>query len=153
MRLFNRVPAEIRAAVVPPDRVLTYAPGADGYVTVTDRALYLGRLRLPWCQVDRGVWDEDGLTVVTTGGREHRVPLPDPGRIPEAVRERVVSSILVSQYVPLDARGGVRLVARRGEDGETVWSLGFDEGLDGNDPGLRALAEQALEGARRSFGV
>ncbi|GAA3131796.1 hypothetical protein GCM10010466_23000 [Planomonospora alba] len=153
MRLFNRTPAEVRAAVVPPDRVLTYAHGPDGHVIATDRALYLGRLRLPWFRVDRGVWDEEGLTVVTTDGQEHRVPLPEPGRIPEAVRERVISSILVSQYVPLDARGGVRLVARRAEDGEVVWQLGFDAGLDGDDPGLRALAEQALEGARRSFGI
>jgi hypothetical protein len=153
MRLFNRAPAEVRAAVVPPDRVLTHARGPEGYVIATDRALYLGKTRLPWSRIDRGVWDEEGLRVVTTDGREHRAPLPEPGRIPEAVRERVVSSILVSQYVPLDARGGVRLVARRGEDGEVVWDLGFDAGLDGSDPGLRALAEQALEGARRSFGI
>ncbi|GGS48271.1 hypothetical protein GCM10010156_03810 [Planobispora rosea] len=153
MKLFNRTPAEVRAAVDPADRVLTYARGPDGYVIATDHALYLGGTRLPWFQVDRGVWDEEGLTVVTTAGLTHRALLPEPGRVPEAVRERVTASILVSQYVPLDVRGGVRLVARRAEDDRTVWEFVFDEGLDSTDPGLRALAEQALEGVRRSFGV
>ncbi|MBG0829008.1 hypothetical protein HS041_14630 [Planomonospora sp. ID67723] len=153
MRLFNRTPPEVRAAVEAADRVLTYAQGPDGYVVVTDRALYLGGTRLAWFTVDRGVWDEEGLTVVTTDGREHRARLPEPGRVPEAVRERVVASIVVSQYVPLDVRGGVRLVARKAEDDRMVWEFAFDAGLDPQDPGLRALAEQALEGVRRSFGV
>ena len=70
MKLFSRMPAEVRAAVVPGDRVLTYAEGPGGHVIATDRALYLGGARLPWFQVDRGVWDEEGLTVVTTDGRD-----------------------------------------------------------------------------------
>ncbi|MER5421748.1 hypothetical protein [Streptosporangium roseum] len=153
MKLFNRMPAEVRAAVVPPDRVLTYAEGPDGHVIATDRALYLGGTRLPWFQVDRGVWDEEGLTVVTTDGEAHRALLPEPGRIPEAVRERVTASIVVNQYAPLDARGGVRLVARRTDDDRMIWEFVFDSGMDPADPGLRALAEQALEETRRSFGV
>ncbi|GAA2870337.1 hypothetical protein GCM10010517_30530 [Streptosporangium fragile] len=153
MKLFNRMPAEVRAAVDPADRVLTYAEGPDGYVIAADRALYLGGTRMPWFQVDRGSWDEEGLTVVTTDGRSHRARLPEPGRVPEAVRERVTASIVVNQYVPLDARGGVRLVARRAEADRLVWEFVFDAGLDSDDPGLRALAEQALEETRRSFGV
>ncbi|MEU4836297.1 hypothetical protein [Streptosporangium sp. NPDC023615] len=153
MRLFNRMPAEVRAAVVPGDRVLTYAEGPGGHVIATDRALYLGGARLPWFQVDRGMWDEEGLTVVTTDGRSHRALLPEPGRIPETVRERVTASIVVNQYVPLDARGGVRLVARKADADRLVWEFVFDAGLDPEDPGLRALAEQALEETRRSFGV
>ncbi|GIH92219.1 hypothetical protein ACFFMN_18350 [Planobispora siamensis] len=153
MRLFNRTPAEVRAAVDPADRVLAHAEGPDGRVIATDRALYLSGTRLPWYQVDRGVWDEEGLTVLTTDGREHRARLPEPGRVPEVVRERVVASIVVSQYVPLDVRGGVRLVARRAEDDRMIWEFVFDAGLDPQDPGLRALAEQALEGVRRSFGI
>lgn len=153
MKLFNRMPSEVRTAVAPADRVLTYAEGAGGYVIATDRALYLGGMRLPWFQVERGVWDEEGLTVVTTEGESHRAPLPEPGRIPEAVRERVTASIVVNHYVPLDARGGVRLVARKTDDDRMVWRFVFDPDLDPADPGLRALAEQALEETRRSFGV
>ncbi|MFD0887796.1 hypothetical protein ACFQ08_24915 [Streptosporangium algeriense] len=153
MKLFNRTPAGVRAAVAPTDRVLTYAEGPGGYVVATDKALYLGETRLPWFRIDRGVWDEEGLTVVTTEGRTFRAPLPEPGRVPEAVRERVMASIVVSQYAPLDARGGVRLVARRTDDDQVLWEFVFDAGMDPQDPGLRALAEQALEETRRSFGV
>ncbi|WP_433375743.1 hypothetical protein [Streptosporangium sp. CA-115845] len=153
MKLFRRLPAEIRGTVDPGDRVLTYAEGPGGYVIAADRALYLGGERLPWFQVDRGAWDEEGLTVVTTDGRSYRALLPEPGRIPEAVRERVTASIVVNHYVPLDARGGVRLVARRADADRLVWEFVFDAGLDPDDAGLRALAEQALEETRRSFGV
>lgn len=153
MKLFNRMPSEVRAAAVPGDRVLTYAEGPDGYVIAADKALYLGGERVPWFQVDRGVWDEEGLTVTTTDGRSHRALLPEPGRVPEAVRERVIASIVVNHYVPLDARGGVRLVARRADADRLIWEFVFDPGLDPDDPGLRALAEQALEETRRSFGV
>ncbi|MFJ2031108.1 hypothetical protein [Streptosporangium sp. NPDC087985] len=153
MKLFNRVPAKVRTVVAPTDRVLTYAEGPDGYVIATDRALYLGGTRLPWFQVDRGVWDEKGLTVVTTAGESYHALLPEPGRIPEAVRERVTASIVVNQYVPLDVRGGVRLVARKTDDDRMIWEFVFDAELDPADPGLRALAEQALEETRRSFGI
>ncbi|GAA5045045.1 hypothetical protein HNP84_002713 [Thermocatellispora tengchongensis] len=138
------------------DRALTYAKAAGGgHVVVTDNALYLDDgTRLPWHTIDRGLWDEDGITVITTDGGRHRALLPDPGRVPEAVRERVTSSIVVNQHVPLPGRGGVRLVARRvpGQP-ELLWEFVFDQGLDPDDPGLRAHAEQALEEVRRSLGV
>jgi len=153
MKFFNRLPAEVRAAVESGDRVLTYAKGPDGYVIAADGALYLGGERLPWFRVDRGAWDEEGLTVVTTDGGSYRALLPEPGRVPETVRERVTASIVVSQYVPLDARGGVRLVARKVDADRLIWEFVFDAGLDPDDAGLRALAEQALEATRRSFGV
>lgn len=150
----SRLPADV--AIEPGDRVLTHAPAAGGgHVVVTDRALYLpGGTRLPWHTIDRGTWGEDGLTVRTTGGQTHTVLLPEPGRLPEAVRERVTASIVVSRHVTLPGRGGVRLVARRvpGET-ELMWEFVFDDGLDPHDPGLRALAEQSLEALRRDLGV
>jgi hypothetical protein len=150
----RRLPADV--AIDPDDRVLTHARTAQGgYAVATDRALYLpGGTRLPWYTIDRGVWDEDGLRILTTKGETHSVSLPSPGRLPEAVRERVTNSIVASRHVPLTDLGGVRLVARRvpGKD-QPVWELLFDAGLDPSDPGLRALAEQALEEVRRSLGV
>jgi hypothetical protein len=47
----------------------------------------------------------------------------------------------------------VLLVARKTDEDQLVWEFVFDPGLDPTDPGLRALAEQALEETRRSFGV
>ncbi len=138
------------------ERVLVHARTADGgYVVATDRALRLpAGAPLPWYRIDRAVWDEEGLLVVGTDGTQRRVDLPDPGRLPEAVRERVTSSILASRHVRLGDRGGVRLVARRvpGQDA-AEWEFVFDAGLDPADPGLRAAAEQALEELRRNLGV
>ncbi|WP_214415960.1 hypothetical protein [Sphaerisporangium fuscum] len=138
------------------ERVLVHAhvPGG-GYAVATDRALHLpGEKPLPWHRIDRAMWDEEGLLVVTTDGAERRVPLPDPGRLPEAVRERVTSSILVNRHFRLGENGGVRLVARRIPGQDTAeWEFVFDPGLDPTDPGLRAAAEQLLEGLRRNLGI
>lgn len=163
MRLFrSRLPAAARAALQtePGERVLAHAATADGgYLVATDRALHLpGGARLPWHRVDHARWDEHGLVVAGTDGTSHRVAVPEPGLLPETVKERVTWSIVASRHVRLGDRGGVRLVARRvpaSPDREwgLEWDLVFDQGLDPADPGLRALAEQALEDVRRNLGV
>ncbi|WP_093167921.1 hypothetical protein [Sinosporangium album] len=155
----QRLPASVRTALAtePGERVLTHArSGEDGYVVATDQALFLpDGTRLPWHLVDKASWDEEGLTIVPTRGASHRVPAAEPGRLPEVVRERVMHSIVVSKYVTLEERGGgVRIVARRRPGtSELLWEFAFDPGMDPDDPGLRALAEQALEGMRRTMGV
>ena len=104
--------------------------------------------------MDRAAWDEEGLSVLTTSSERHRVELREPRLLPETVRERVNATIVVNKHVDLPGRGGVRLVARRPPGGEVLgWTLVFDDGLDPDDPGVRAQAEQALEGVRRSMGV
>ncbi|MFC7105981.1 hypothetical protein ACFQQB_39570 [Nonomuraea rubra] len=92
--------------------------------------------------------------MLTTDGVRHFERISEPRMLPETVRERVNSTIVVNKHVSLPGRGGVRLVARRRPGGEVLgWTFVFDEGLDPADPGLRAQAEQALEGVRRSMGV
>ncbi|MGI5491556.1 hypothetical protein [Microtetraspora malaysiensis] len=157
--LGTRLPSEVRTtlALKPGERLLSHARTTDGggYAVATTLALHLpGGQRLPWHLVDKATWDENGLTVVMTDGETHAVALPEPGLLPETIRERVTSSIVASRHVTLDARGGVRLVARRVPDSDQPrWDFAFDPGLDADDPGLRALAEQALEEVRRSLGV
>ncbi|MEO3813168.1 hypothetical protein ABGB17_29555 [Sphaerisporangium sp. B11E5] len=149
------LPAEAGVTLEPGERVLVHARTPDGFVVVTDRALHLpGATSLPWHRIDRAQWDQEGLSVTATDGTVRRVLVPEPGRVPEAVRERVTSSILVNRHVRLGDRGGVRMVARRvpGQDA-AEWDLVFDPGLDSTDPGLRAAAEQALEDLRRTMGV
>lgn len=158
MSFFQRLPAEARKALAleKGERVLTFAAADEGHVVATDLALHLpGPLRVPYEEIDRAVWDEHGLlTVLTTDGRRHHARVAQPRSVPEALRERVNATIVVSKRVELPGRGGVRLVARRKPGGEVLgWTFIYDEGLDPEDPGLRALAEQALEGVRRSMGV
>jgi hypothetical protein len=154
----RRLPAEVRTALAlePGERTLSHARTPDGgYAVATTLALRLpGGLALSWHLVDKAAWDEKGVTVVMTDGAAHRALLPDPGLLPETIRERVTSSIVASRHVRLSERGGVRLVARRVPGADMPrWELLFDPGLDPEDPGLRALAEQALEEVRRSLGV
>lgn len=88
------------------------------------------------------------------GGARHTVHLSEPGSVPETVRERVTSTVVVSTHVKLPG-GGVRIAARRPAKGpgEPRWTLVFDPGLDPTDAGLLAQAEQAMEEIRRQTGL
>ncbi|MGI5282596.1 hypothetical protein ACQEVF_04630 [Nonomuraea polychroma] len=158
MSFFRRLPADVRKSLTtePGERVLTFATGqAGGYLVATDLALYLpDGTRVPYETIDKASWSEEGLSVSTMDGLSHAERIDEPRMLPETIRERVNSTIVVNKHVKLPGRGGVRLVARRRPGGEVLgWTLVFDEGLDPEDPGLRAQAEQALEGVRRSMGV
>jgi len=167
MRLFRRggLPAEVRARLTLErgERVLAHARAVAGsYVVATDRALYheqRGRYdRLGWEAVEKATWDDEAATIDVTETRSaravHRLRLAEPGYLPETVRERVMSTIVVSQHVRLVGARGVRIVGRRSAaQGELRWTLTFDRGLDPDDPGVRAAAEQALTELRVQTGV
>ncbi len=129
-----------------------------GRTVATNAALHFhgpdGVTRLPWERVDQAVWKDGLLIVREVGGARHNVPLAEPGSVPETVRERVTSTVVVSSRVKL-SRGGVRIAARRPArgNGDLKWTFVFDAGLDPADPGLLAEAEQALEDLRRQTGL
>ncbi|MEU6715622.1 hypothetical protein ABZ897_29515 [Nonomuraea sp. NPDC046802] len=157
MSILRRLPADVRKSlkIEPGERVLTFAKAGDGYAVATNLALHLSDgARLPYEEIDKASWNEEGVRVLTTDGAWHTEQITDPRLLPETLRERVNSTIVVNKHVNLPGRGGVRLVARRRPGGEVLgWTFVFDDGLDPEDPGLRAQAEQALEGLRRSMGV
>ncbi|MEV0613997.1 hypothetical protein AB0I81_11795 [Nonomuraea sp. NPDC050404] len=157
MSIFRRLPADVRKSLNTEqgERVLTFTRTETGHVVATDLALHLADgTRIPYERIDRASWDEEGVRVVTTDGVRHFEPISEPRMLPETIRERVNSTIVVNKHVSLPGKGGVRLVARRRPGGEMLgWTFVFDDGLDPQDPGLRAQAEQALEGVRRSMGV
>ncbi|MFL6052069.1 MAG: hypothetical protein ACJ72W_04000 [Actinoallomurus sp.] len=129
-----------------------------GETVATDRALYLPgaeeSIRLPWERVEQATWQDGVLVVREVGGRRHTVRLSEPGSVPEAVRERVTATVVVSTHVKLPA-GGVRIVGRRPPraEGDLRWTFVFDRGLDPADPSLLAQAERALEEIRRQTGL
>lgn len=143
------------------ERVIAHAGGGGGdYVVATDRALHLpDGSRVGWESVEHAEWKAGVLHVRETVAlgerpREHHVRLADPGRLPETVRERITSTIAISQYEQLEKGHGVRIVARRRPaTGETVWTVIFDAGLDPHDPALRARAEQVLTRVRHQTGL
>ncbi|WP_026411872.1 hypothetical protein [Actinomadura oligospora] len=163
LRSNRALPADVRAALDLPrgDRVLSAAGTRGGsHVVATARALYVpteggGLSRVPWEQVDQASWKDGWLHVQETmGGPEHHVRLSEPGSVPETVRERVTSTVAVTHHAELPNGGGVRIAGRRPPGGGAVrWTFVFDPGLDPDDPGLRAQAEQVLEDLRRQTGL
>ncbi len=170
MRLLRRtrVPADLAAglALEPGERVLAWARSGGRWYAGTDRALLLpdgdGYRRLGWEQIERAEWDRDRaeLLVVETADfgepePRHRVKLEDPHRLLELVRERVIASVVVRRYVPVEGRRGLTVVARRApyRDGPLAWSFVVDRGLDATSPAVRDAAERGLAEARAEIGA
>lgn len=111
-------------------------------------------VRLPWESIDHASWQDGWLHVRQSGGDEHHLWLTEPGSVPEAVQERITTTVVFSTYAALPGSGGVRIVGRRAPGGDGLtWTFAFDSGLDPDDPGLRAQAEQLLEELRRQTGL
>lgn len=165
MALFRRsaVPDDVRAVLSAGERVLAWARDVSGRAVVaSEQALYLpvasggGSERLAYRTIARAVWSDPLLEVVTAAPEQRRyvVDLATPGEVPPTVRERVMSTILLSQRVPIDGSRGALITARRvpGDEG-VAWSVVFDAGLDPADPALRASADAAIKTLRASTGL
>lgn len=158
------------------ERVLAVGQSPDGsYLLATTHALHRvpapppagspaadtgegGGWRLPYEDILRAVWDDETASLrvwePSLPAGQVEVPLVKPGRLPETVRERVTSTLIVSQHVPLRGRRGVWLTARRRPgDTEVRWTLVFDAGLDASDSSLRTRAAAALEDLRQRTGI
>ena len=150
------------------ERLLAWAPVAGGgWAAGTRDALYLEGHRLPWEQVQTADWDRDEgrlrVSEVGTWGEPrplHTLTIPataakDADRLLQLLRERVTASVLLSRHVPVTGRRGVRIVARRAPSGrsDVQWLYEYDEGVDPDDPFVRAAAETALEAAQADVGA
>lgn len=137
------------------ERVLVTAESPDGGVTATDRRLIWPTGSINWYEVEKATWNGDAetLDVVPVAASEHRqtyrLPITKPGRLVDVVREQVVGSVVISRYVPLDGRRGVRVSGRRKADGSLVWQAVVDAGLDPDDPQLRPHLDAAVRTVRR----
>ncbi|UFN44452.1 hypothetical protein [Nocardioides okcheonensis] len=167
MSPFRRRPPSPAVAVAAGERVLAAATSAEGTVLAGTRdAFYVvvdgETRRVPWEQVEAAGWDRDTdtfrLSEVGTWGEErpvHTARLEEPGRLLELVHERVTASVVLQRHVGVDGRRGLRVIARRAPsgDGGVQWVYEYDEGVDPDDPAVRALARQALDGMRRDVGL
>ncbi|MGN0064336.1 MAG: hypothetical protein ACI379_08830 [Nocardioides sp.] len=150
------------------EKLLAWATGEDGTVLAGSQdALYVlvpgaEQRRVPWEQVEAASWDVESGTLrvseVGTWGEqrpEHAVALETPGRLLELLRERVTASIVLQRHVELSPRQHMRVIARRAPRGaaEIFWMYEYDEGVDPDDPAVRAAAEEALAGARHDVGL
>lgn len=154
-----RPPAPVLAAadLGPGERVLAAAVVEGGWTFATTHALHvvttLGEggvpdtaRRVAWTDVRTAatVPSEQLLDVGLVDGARWSVPVgTSPGRLPEAVRERVQNSIVVSRLVEVRRGKGVHVVARRTPEEEVTVQVAVDPGIDATEPQVAAQVEQA----------
>jgi bifunctional DNA-binding transcriptional regulator/antitoxin component of YhaV-PrlF toxin-antitoxin module len=159
------LPDEVRAELdlQPGERLLALATDPDDRpVVATDRDLLLQRRppgyeRIGWECVDKATFDDGVLRLVGVGSDQQpfrlRVALTETGSLPQVVRDRVTSSIVLSQHIALEGELGVRVTARRrAQELALRWRYRLDDGLD-DSPEIRARAETALAQVRRESGL
>ncbi len=165
MRRRTRPPVDVPAG----EKVLAWAESSSGPVVAGTRdALYVVspgsqiETRLPWEQVEAADWDRDTsrlrISEVGSWGEErveHTLTIEEPRRLLELVRERVTASVVLQRHVPLTGRRGMRVIARRAPRGDRslAWFYEYDEGVDPDNPDVRATAAAALAAARDEVGL
>jgi hypothetical protein len=161
-----RLPAEGRPRLAQDERILAWAAvDNDGFLVATNRGLWLSvDRRLGWHEINKAIWSGRALTVIPGPtidfpGREdlglvvEETPvswtLTVPGQLPRQVHDRVTRSVAYTSHHMLPGQpGGVRVLARRvpGFDG-LRWAVRYDQGVDGNDPAVRAATEELVRWA------
>jgi hypothetical protein len=111
----------------------------------------------PWHLVDSGTWvGEDAALRVTWVDRRPptRVVLPQPGLLPETLRERVQASVVIAESVELGRGRTARVVVRRVlASGELVAQAVLGPGVRLDDPGVRDAVAAGLARVREQVGL
>lgn len=170
MRIFKREPLPTGVNLRRGEKALAQATAQDRTVLVATRdALHLAPTgdrettprRIEWEQVETADWDAETstfrLSEVGRWGEErpvHVFGLADARVFLELVHDRVTASIVIQRHVAVP-NGGLRVIARRAPHGESQvqWLYEYDEGVDPDDPAVRAAAEQALSAAKADVGL
>lgn len=160
----HRLPDAVRRslALAPGDRVLASAsvPG-ERWLAATRQALYLVDAvevtRHPWTDVDRASFTPDpaAITIHWVTGTTQELPLtpPLPVTLAQTLRERVQSSVVHVETVTLPTAGKVRVVLRRGGDGELFTQVIGSGRVDTTDPDVAALLDEAEAQVRSAAGL
>lgn len=129
-------------------RLYSVAPGPDG--------LHLALSR-PWHLVDSGLWSgEDGSLRVTWVDGEHpaRFVLPEPGLLPETLRERVQASVVIAETIDLGTRRTARVVVRKDlATGALLSQAVLGTGVRSTDPGVSEQVREGLARVREQVGL
>lgn len=146
MALFSRdeaLPAELRPAlaslVTSGDRAIAQASLVDGSWAVATRAglalLTPDPALRPWSDVDRGRWDPEDATLVVQwvdGSTPLELVMAKPTRTAflRVFRERVQSSVVMSETVRLPEGSSARVAVRRSASDELFLQVVADPGAD-----------------------
>lgn len=168
------LPAQVREGLglARGERVLAHAPLVPGgWLVATTRALVLvdaidgpasgpgtPRLRAPWHDVAEAVWSSDDRTLHVrwvSPDEPEQVLLLGAGEshLPEVVRERVMSTYVLSSRVDVRGRRGVTVAVRRRADASLVVQAVADPGVDLDRPLVVADVAAAARELRRQVGL
>jgi hypothetical protein len=165
-----RLPADVDAVVRSDDGERPLAWSHDGQGTTVVAGLH--RLHVlrpgthgspehvldrPWHLVDSGTWVGEDTALRVTWVDRHpatRLVLPEPGRLPEALRERVQASVVLAETVDLGDKRSARVVVRRVlATGELVAQAVLGPGVRIDDPGVRDAVTDGLARVREQVGL
>lgn len=161
------LPATVRSALglARSDRVLAVAVEQGGDYGVASRyAVSLasadGRLWLQrsWAEVDAGSWRPETATL-TLSWADGSAPAAwtfdgRPTLFPEAVRERVQASVVLSRRIELADRRSARVAVRRDlATGVLSTQVILGRRVSADDPAVRALVDATLADLRDQVGL
>lgn len=159
-----QVPDDVlpRLGLAPGERVLAAAPLTDGGAAVATSARLLVtaaatlRLEAGWHEVDHGAWEPSSSVLdvrLVTGRRVLLQVEPEVQTLlPEVVRERVQSSVVLAEKLEVQGRRGVRVVVRRSPHGLLTQVLP-DVGIDVTDPIVAREVARLREELARAAGM
>lgn len=167
------VPADVAAAIAPDDgeKLLAWAPEerTGGTVVAGRHRLHLVApgaegshgpvvvLARPWHLVDAGSWDGESSTLTVTwvdGERPTRLVLPEPGQVPETLRERVQASVVLAEAVDLGNRRTAKVVVRKDLATDRLLSQAIlPKGVRSTDPGVSEQVREGLARVREQVGL
>ncbi len=166
--LFSRRPA-LPAALKeqldlrPGDRALAVAElTGERWAVASRRALYVtdsdGAFeRHPWSDVDRAnlTAETATITVQWIDGTSEDLPLTgaSPSAFAQTLRERVQSSVVQAETVPVPGGRQVQVALRRDEDGALLTQVVGDGRVDLTDPAVAAVVNSAESKLRAAAGL
>lgn len=163
LRRRPKLPAALRPALDPDERVVAWAPvGDDQALVATNYGLWLpDRKRLGWHEIHKAAWSGRELRITPAEVAEVRDAyavlvdgpvigflLLEPGDLPDQVRARVTRSVAYTSHHPLSV-GGVRVVGRRvsGRNGLS-WAVRYDSGTSAQLGPVVELTGELVAAAR-----
>ena len=101
-----------------------------------------------WVEVDHAVWEQESrMLVIWWVNSRQTTPLEiqdDVGRLPEVVRERVQSSVVLTASVPLPGGRAGRVALRRTVDGDLTAQALVPPGVKADAPQVAPLLAAAV---------
>lgn len=155
------VPPGVAATIAlePGERLLAAAQvEGGGWLVASTSSLRRSRAggagfeRVAWSEIATASWGDDVQTVKGVApGLLWRLRLPDPGLLPETVRERVTASVLAVRTLQVPG-GSVSVAVRRVASGPPLTQVVADPGVDMMSPALAVQVDQALAQMQSQLG-